>query len=88
MGFALIEDAVNAAGETVMVRLSNAREFDAYGNVIRVLNIASRRGDGNDHRAVDLHDQRAKSDHSDPRRDWVRGQRVAPFQSQALAEGI
>ena len=39
MGFALIEDAVNAAGETVMVRLSNAREFDAYGNVIRVLNI-------------------------------------------------
>ena len=45
MGFALIEDAVNAAGETVMVRLSNAREFDAYGNVIRVLNIADRRGD-------------------------------------------
>ena len=41
MGFALIEDAVNAAGETVMVRLSNAREFDAYGNVIRVLNIAT-----------------------------------------------
>ena len=25
MGFALIKDAVNAAGETVMVRISNAR---------------------------------------------------------------
>ena len=46
MGFALIEDAVNAAGETVMVRLSNAREFDAYGNVIRVLNIATTEATG------------------------------------------
>ena len=46
MGFALIEDAVNAAGETVMVRLSNAREFDAYGNVIRVLDIATAEATG------------------------------------------
>ena len=46
MGFALIEDAVNAAGETVMVRLSNAREIDAYGNVIRVLNIATAEATG------------------------------------------
>ena len=46
MGFALIEDAVNAAGETVMVRLSNAREFDAYGNVIRVLDIAAAEATG------------------------------------------
>ena len=46
MGFALIEDAVNAAGETVMVRLSNARELDAYGNVIRVLNIATAEATG------------------------------------------
>ncbi len=46
MGFALIEDAVNAAGETVMVRLSNAREFDAYGNVIRVLNITNAEATG------------------------------------------
>ena len=46
MGFALIEDAVAAAGETVMVRLSNAREFDAYGNVIRVLNIAAAEATG------------------------------------------
>ena len=46
MGFALIEDAVNAAAETVMVRLSNAREFDAYGNVIRVLNIAAAEATG------------------------------------------
>ena len=89
MGFALIEDTVNAAGETVMVRLSNAREFDAYGNVIRVLNIDGndRRGDGNDHRADhDHHDRRAGSDHSDPRRDRGRGRRVARFQSQALEE--
>ena len=46
MGFALIEDTVNAAGETVMVRLSNAREFDAYGNVIRVLNITTAEATG------------------------------------------
>ena len=41
MGFALIADTVAAAGETVMVRLSNAREVDAYGNVISVLNITT-----------------------------------------------
>ena len=39
MGFALIEDTVNDAGETVNVRLSNARVVDAYGNVKRVLDI-------------------------------------------------
>ena len=39
MGFALIEDAVAAAGETVMVRLSNARVVDAYGNKIKDLDI-------------------------------------------------
>ena len=31
MGFALIEDTVNDADETVMVRLSNARLVNAYG---------------------------------------------------------
>ena len=41
MGFALIEDTVNDAGETVKAKLSNAREFDAYGNVIRVLDITT-----------------------------------------------
>ena len=41
MGFALIEDTVNDVGETVKARLSNAREFDAYGNVISVLNITT-----------------------------------------------
>ena len=46
MGFALIEDTVNDDDETVMVRLSNAREFDAYGNVIRVLNIATAEATG------------------------------------------
>ena len=39
MGFALIEDTVAAAGETVMVRLSNARVVDAYGNKIKDLDI-------------------------------------------------
>ena len=86
MGFALIADTVAAAGETVMVRLSNAREVDAYGNVISVLNITTDEGDGNDHRAGDHHDQRVGSDHWDPRRDRGRGRRVARFQSQALAE--
>ena len=41
MGFALIEDTVAAAGETVKVKLSNARVVDAYGNVISVLNITT-----------------------------------------------
>ena len=31
MGFALIEDAVDDAGETVMVRLSNARQINKRG---------------------------------------------------------
>ena len=39
MGFALIEDTVNDAGETVKVRLSNARVVDAYGNVVSFLDI-------------------------------------------------
>ena len=39
MGFALIEDAVAAAGETVMVRLSNARRVNAYGDKIKELDI-------------------------------------------------
>ena len=39
MGFALIEDAVNDAGETVKARLSNARVVDAYGNVVSFLDI-------------------------------------------------
>ena len=46
MGFALIEDTVDDAGETVEVRLSNAREFDAYGNVIRVLDITTAEATG------------------------------------------
>ena len=46
MGFALIEDTVAAAGETVKVRLSNARVVDAYGNVIRVLNITTAEATG------------------------------------------
>ena len=46
MGFALIEDTVSEVDETVMVRLSNAREFDAYGNVISVLNITTAEATG------------------------------------------
>ena len=38
MGFALIEDTV-AAGETVRVKLSNARVVDAYGDKIKDLDI-------------------------------------------------
>ena len=86
MGFALIEDTVAAAGETVQVRLSNARVVDAYGDKIKDLDITRAEANGNDHRAVDHHDHRAGSDHSDPRRDRGRGRRVPRFQSQALAE--
>ena len=39
MGFALIEDTANDAGETVKVKISNARVVDAYGNVVKLLNI-------------------------------------------------
>ena len=39
MGFALIEDTVAAAGETVKVKLSNARVVDAYGDKIKDLDI-------------------------------------------------
>ena len=41
MGFALIEDTISDAGETVKARLSNARMVDAYGNVISVLDITT-----------------------------------------------
>ena len=39
MGFALIEDAIDDAGETVKARLSNARLVDAYGDKIGNLDI-------------------------------------------------
>ncbi len=41
MGFALIEDTANDAGETVKARLSNARVVDAYGNVRKLLAITT-----------------------------------------------
>ena len=41
MGFALIEDTVSEVDETVKARLSNAREVNAYGNVISVLDITT-----------------------------------------------
>ena len=41
MGFALIEDTVSEVDETVKARLSNAREFDAYGNLISLLDITT-----------------------------------------------
>ena len=86
MGFALIEDTVDDAGETVKVRLSNARSGQCVRRQNKGPRHHDRRGNGNDHRAADHHDHRAGSDHSDPRRDRGRGQRVARFQSQALAE--
>ena len=41
MGFALIEDTAAAAGETVKVKLSNARVVDAYGDKIKDLDITT-----------------------------------------------
>ena len=46
MGFALIEDTVAAAGETVKVRLSNARVVDAYGDKIADLDITTAEATG------------------------------------------
>ena len=46
MGFALIEDTVNETDETVMVRLSNARVVDAYGDKIKNLNITTAEATG------------------------------------------
>ena len=46
MGFALIEDTVNDAGETVKVRLSNARVVDAYGDKIKDLDITTAEATG------------------------------------------
>ena len=46
MGFALIDDTVAAAGETVKVRISNARVVDAYGNVVSFLDITTAEATG------------------------------------------
>ena len=46
MGFALIEDTVAAAGETVMVRLSNAREINKRGKKKADLGIATAEATG------------------------------------------
>ena len=46
MGFALIEDTINDAGETVKAKLSNAREVDAYGNVLNSLDITTAEATG------------------------------------------
>ena len=46
MGFALIADTVDDAGETVKVRLSNARLIDGYGDKIADLNITTAEATG------------------------------------------
>ena len=46
MGFALIEDAVDDPGETVKVRISNARVVDATGNVVSFLDITTAEATG------------------------------------------
>ncbi len=46
MGFALIEDTINDAGETVNARLRNAREINAYGHVLNSLNITTSEATG------------------------------------------
>ena len=46
MGFALIEDTVAAAGETVMVRLSNARQINKRGKELADLGIAAAEATG------------------------------------------
>ena len=46
MGFALIEDTVDDAGETVKVRLSNARRVNAYGDKIKDLDVTTAEATG------------------------------------------
>ena len=46
MGFALIEDTTNDAGETVNARLKNAREVNAYGHVLNSLDITTSQATG------------------------------------------
>ena len=46
MGFALIEDTVDDVGETVKVRISNARVVDAYGDKIKDLDITTAEATG------------------------------------------
>ena len=46
MGFALIEDTVDDAGETVKARLSNAREANAYGDKVADLDITTAEATG------------------------------------------
>ena len=46
MGFALIEDTTNDAGETVKARLKNAREVNAYGHVLNSLDITTTQATG------------------------------------------
>ena len=46
MGFALIEDTVAAAGETVMVRLSNARQINKRGRKIADINFTTAEATG------------------------------------------
>ena len=86
MGFALIEDTINDDGETVKVKTQQR----ARGRCLRRQNTGppdhDPRGNGNDHRADDHHDQRVESEHSDPRRNRGRRRRVSRIQSQALAE--
>ena len=88
MGFALIEDTVTDADETVMVRLSNARVVNAYGNKIKDLDITRAEATGTitaptttttttNVPGLTIRIQDATGDED---------RRVAPFQSQALAE--
>ena len=46
MGFAIIEDTDNDAGETVKVRISNARRVNAYGDKIADLDITNAEATG------------------------------------------
>ena len=88
MGFVLIEDTSQRGRRDGEGKAQQRARWSmrTATHLISVLNITTRRGNGNDHRAGDHHDQRVESDHWDPGRDRGRGRRVPRFQSQALAE--
>ena len=86
MGFALIADTVAAAGETVMVRLSNARLINKRGKKKADLNITDAEATGTINAPTTTTTNVPNLTIRDQRRDRGRGRRVARFQSQALAK--
>ena len=85
MGFALIEDTVNEQpDETVEVRLSNARQVDAYGDKIADLDITTDEATGTITAPATTTTNVSNLNIRIQDASAERGRRMARFQSQAL----